>query len=315
MHITLTMITLLGLFTAGEPLLAAVKPVPAPWLRLDGGIGHLKAGPRGKHLAFTDEKGMGLHYMDLRDRKIIRISRQKIGASWMWSPGGFRIFYRELVRTPDHRIESRLQVYDIGRGTSMLLATLPSSSGLLTYDPRDMRLHLMHKKGILNRQIVFPDERLARWQIARRTENGKWVASQKGILRLTWAGFNMRRLDDDGSGVHSFDISPDGSRIAWSTTAGEIHVSRRDEPPVRLGYGRDPVWHPQKPLLIYAAARRVGARVISYDLRLVDHRGSGRYLTKTQSRSERWPRWEKEGRALIYTLAGTTDLYRMELRP
>jgi hypothetical protein len=73
----------------------------------------------------------------------------------------------------------------------------------------------MSSNGIKTRRIYFPDERLARWQVAQRTEKGKWIVTQRGVLWVTQGGFAMRKLEDDGSPIESFDVSPDGSMIAW----------------------------------------------------------------------------------------------------
>ncbi|MGQ4827607.1 hypothetical protein, partial [Enterococcus faecalis] len=95
--------------------------------------------------------------------------------------------------------------------------TMPFPTGYLSLDPRDLRLLLLGPKGIRTKHIYLPGERLARWQIAQRSDFGKWLATQQGILWVTQGGFAMRRLEDDGSGIDSFDIAPDGASLAWAT--------------------------------------------------------------------------------------------------
>jgi hypothetical protein len=121
----------------------------------------------------------------------------------------------------------------------------------------------------------------------------------------------MRRMEaDEESRVSSFDLSPDGHSIAWATVSGKVFMSRDGEEPKFVGYGLDPAWHPVRPLLVYAGARRVGNVAIGYDLRVTDEMGSSRWLGSTEA-AERWPRWVNDGKRLVYARATSTDLYQM----
>jgi len=176
-------------------------------------------------------------------------------------------------------------------------------------------LQLMSLDGIRTKRIYFPGERLARWQVAQRNEPGKFLATQKGIIWVTQGGYAMRRLKDDAAALDSFDISPDGNWIAWATTEGHIYASHNGKTPKLIGFGRDPRWHPEKPLLVYAGARMVGNHVINYDLRVADMKGGGRFLTSTQYSDERWPQWHPKGNQILYTIAKTTDVYLLDFKP
>lgn len=125
----------------------------------------------------------------------------------------------------------------------------------------------------------------------------------------------MVRLDDDGSGVDSFDLSPDGQTIAWATKSKKVYTSKAGEKPTMIGFGRDPAWHPERHLLVYAAARMVGKTPVSFDLRLADSKGSGKFLTSTQFVDERWPQWQSSGHKILYTLDRTTDLFLLDFHP
>lgn len=296
-------------------IFASITPKTKPWYRLEGHTINLKINKSNTHLAYTDQHGMNLRVLELESGKIFQITTHKVGPSFLWSPNGFRLFYRELIRTNKNGIKSSINAFDLSQMKSHTIKTVPSSSGFLSFDPRDFRLHLLYPKGILNHKIVYPNERLAKWQIAQRTEDGKWIATNKGVLWLTQLGFSMQMMKDDKSGVQSFDISPDGRAICWATKRGNIYFSISGKSTHRLGAGQDPTWHPQKKgVLIYAAARKIGNKVINYDLRLTDITGAGRYITTTQYSSERWPRWLKNGKGLVYTLDNTTDIYKVELK-
>lgn len=308
------------LWLAASPATATVKPVTTPFLRGTAALNHMSLDPKGRFLAYIGDDGLGLSVIDIKTRNIFKVTDAQVGGSFFWSPDGFRLFYREQSKTPPtsdgkaatNEVTSVVKAYDCALGRSVVLDEIPMPTGLLTFDPRDLRMHLMSPKGIRTKRIYFPDERLARWQVAQRNEAGKWLATQAGILWVTQGGYAMRRLEDDDTGLDSFDIAPDGDAIAWATKGGKIYMMRSGKPVTMVGYGRDPKWHPEKPRLVYAGARMVGNRAASYDLRVVDGNGTSKWLTSTQHSDERWPHWHPDGNQVIYTMSRTTDVFLVD---
>lgn len=298
---------------ATVPAKAVIKAKPYPWVRLHGEASGIQMDEKGRHLVFTDPKGYNLSFLHIKEKKIYRITRQKVDRSFFLTPDGFRVFYRELVKTENQKVVSVLKAYDIKSHKSVEVDRVEGLTGFLTFDPRDQRFQVMHAQGILSRMIHFPDERLARWQKAQRTEAGKWLATPKGMLWLTHSGFSMRRLEDDQNALQSYDLSPDGSAAVWATEAGQIYFSEMGGKPKKIGDGFDPRWHPVKPLVIFAGLRKVGDKIIGTDIRVANREGEGRWLTFSQSSRERWPLWLHHGKAVVYALEKTTDIYRLEL--
>lgn len=293
------------------------KTVLTPWMRLDDGPSGLRLDHKSKNLAFTNDKGFGLQVLNIETKKVFLVTSEYVGTSYFWAPDGIRLFYREQIRqdAPDKKnytISSNLSAFDTKLGKNILLETVQGPTGLLTFDPRDLRIYLMQKGSILSKRLSFPDDRLARWQIAQRTDNGRWVGTQNGMLWVTQAGFAMRRLADDGSPIESFSLSPDGTTAAWATVLGNIWVSRAGEKPHKLDRGKDPTWHPDKPILLYAGARVVGNTVVNHNIKVSDMKGSSRFLTYTQGTSERWPQWQDQGKKVLYTHEKSTDIFQME---
>ena len=293
----------------------AVRPVTTPFIRGSDALSHMRVDPKGRFIAYVGDSGLGLYLVDLKSKGIFQVSGGQIGASFVWSPDGYRLLYREQSVAADGQISSEVKAYDAALATSVTLDKLAYPTGFLTLDPRDLRLQLLGPQGIHTKRIYFPGQRLARWQIAQRNENGKFLATQQGMLWETQAGFALRRLDDDQSGVESFDISPEGASVAWATKAGRVYISKGGKTPRLIGQGRDPRWHPDKPMLVYSGARMVGNTVIGYDLRLADEDGAGRFLTSTQFVDERWPQWHPRGHQIIYTIAKTTDIFLLDFTP
>jgi hypothetical protein len=293
-----------------------LKTETSPYVRADNPLNHMRLDPKGRFVAYTGDDGLSLSVLNLKSKAIYLVSKAHIGGSFFWSPDGYRLFYRELIKTsPDSPTTSVIKAYDCALSQSVTLDQLPQPTGFLTFDPRDLRFAMLSPSGIRMKRIYFPDERLAKWQVAQRKETGKWLATQGGILWMTQGGLAMRQMEDDRSGVDSFDLSPDGQSIAWSTKSMKVYTSKIGEKPALIGYGRDPSWHPEKHLLVFSGARMVGSTPVSFDIRLADGKGSGKFLTATQYVDERWPQWQPSGSKILYTLAQTTDLFLLDFVP
>lgn len=289
-------------------------PIAEAVLRTEGPLVDMRINADKTAMAFVDQRGQSLRIMDLNTQEVVEVTPHRVGEAFFWSPDSTRLFFRELIRDKD-KISSTLKAFDTVLQKTVTLDTYEGSTGYLTLDPRDYTFYMVHEKGIMSRRLDFPGERFARWQQrAKKTiDQGRFVATQKSVLWLSDLGLTMVDLPDDGSGVESFDISPDGSTIAWATNKAQIFTSHLGETPKNLGPGRDPRWHETRSLLLYSGGRVVGNKVYDYDVRISDLNGNGRYLTNTPSIKERWPQWWTEGTAL-YTREGTTDLWRLPYR-
>ena len=282
---------------------------PKAILRIEGPFVGMRLNPAHTLMAFTDQRGQSLRILDLKSQEIVEVTPHRVGGAYFWSPDGNRLFYRALIRD-GNRITTEIKAYDTYLNQTAAIDTLPGSSGFLTMDPRDYTVYMMHEKGILTRRLDFPGERFSRWQKRQKVDAGRFVATQKSVLWLSDLGLTLTALPDDGTGVDSFDISPDGNSIAWATTSAKIYVSVRGETPKLLARGKDPRWHPFKTLLLYAGAHRIGDKPYDYDIRISDLNGNGHYLTSTASQSERWPQWWGDG-SVIFTAEGSTDLWQI----
>lgn len=302
----------LSLF-GGSMALAVINALPHPWFRLSGEAYNLKMSDYERFLAFTDREGFNLSYLDLKTKKVFLVSNMQVGNSFFFSPDGHRIFYRELLKAANEPVVTVVKAFDTGSKVTQEISRINGSSGPLTFDPRDLRFQLIHPGGILSKVIVFPDERLAKWQLAQRTEQGKWLASVKGILWLTHSGFTMNLLEDDHSGLQSFDISPDGTHCVWSTINGGVYVSQLGNTPKFLTNGYDPKWHPSKNIIVLAGGRMTGKKIVSTDIKVVGMDGNEKWLTNDTSTDKRFPAWTDLGRGVLFSMKDTTDIYQLEI--
>ena len=284
-----------------------------PWIRLNTSINHIKVDPKkGRYMAYSDEKKGALYLLDLKSKKNITVSRKAVDGSFIWSPDGIRLIYREQSRK-EKGVVGALMVFDLFLNKNILLDKLKTQSGFLTFDPRDYKLMLMHEEGVIQKSIKLPDSRLAKWQLKSGDQKGRWVAGKGGIVYLSYTGKSMSKLEDDGSGVQSFQISPDGSKIVWATNKASIYVAKDGKQPRFLDHGKDPKWANSSSKIIYSGARIVGKKVSGFDLKMADLNKNYRWITQTSLSDERWPEILPNG-SIIYTKASSTDLYSMEYK-
>ncbi|MCX6125675.1 MAG: hypothetical protein NTV34_13155, partial [Proteobacteria bacterium] len=283
-----------------------------PWLRTDSGLSFMRRNRDMSLIAYVPIGNSGVRIMDTKNAQVYEATNLPTGGSFFWAPDNTRLFFRELTQV-NGKVRSAVRAWDAALKKSIDVEAIDGSSGLLSFDPRDQRLMLMHDKGIMMRRLLFPDERLAHWQSARRSDKGKWIAAAGGMTFLTQQGFSMEKLADDESGIESFDISPTGNMAVWATNKGKIFASRQGESAKFIDFGRDPQWHPEKELIVFAGARMVGNKASSYDIKIAQLEGPGSFLTTTQARDERWPIWAPKGNSIVYTLTGTTDVFTLKM--
>lgn len=301
---------LVGFPLKATPVLKTVSPQLQVWLRLKEAVTNLRLDQHGRYLAYLPKEGSGLKVLQIKNRYIYRVSKQRVGGSFFWAPAGHRLFYRELHLDKNNKIASTIKVFDVAQRQSHQIESLPSSSGFLTFDPRDLTFRIMYGKGLIKiNKIYYPDNRLAKWQVGQRTQGNQWLATQQAILVVK--GNGTTRLADDRSGISSFMVSPRGQAIIWATNKGNIYLHDSDGKVQFIDRGLDPAWHPQGQRFVYAKAIYIGNQLIDYDLRFADRHGYGRYLTRTRYSRERWPNWL--GEQIVFTREKTMDLFAITL--
>ena len=292
---------------------------PQPVLRLGDSPEMLRLDPKGRFLAFR--QGEKLKVLDLKDSGVHLVGNVPDGPAYTWAPDGFRLLYvntpapTELDQNGKATPTTHIEVFDAALGQSKTVRKLASATGFPTMDPRTLGAYLFTPDGLTTVKLTFPDDRLAKWQIAHRNNGkGKYVATGRGLLWFNGDGTKMIQLEDDGGALESFSVSPDGSAVTWSTVDGYVYRSREGAPAELVDRGRDPAWHPEKNELIYAGARMSGNKISGYDLKVADG-NEKRFITNTPFSDERWPQWHHAGKRIFYTVARTTDLFMVEQKP
>ena len=289
---------------------AAVQPEgPRAVMRLSDSPEMLRLDPKGRFLAFRT--GDAVKVLDLKDSSVETVARKvSPGAAFSWAPDGFRLI---VARDDVGGKGTAIDIFDAALGRSKNVRKIAAATGFPTMDPRTLGAYVFSAEGLTTVQLTFPDDRLAKWQVSerQRTSKGRYVATPKGMLWFEKSGDKMERLEDDGSEIESFAMSPDGSAVAWATVAGYIYRSREGSDPETVDRGRDPSWHPERAELIYAGARMTGEKITGYDLKVAS-KNALRFLTQTPFSDERWPQWRPGGKGVVYTVARTTDIFLLE---
>ena len=114
----------------------AVKAKSTKFVRANHELQHMTVDPKSRFLAYVDGKGMGLYVLDLRDKKIYTVTKSQVGASFFWSPDGYRLFFREASIDKKGAPLSTLKAYDCVLHRSVAIDSLPLRTGYLTFDPR-----------------------------------------------------------------------------------------------------------------------------------------------------------------------------------
>lgn len=312
-HFLATFLFILPFLMLGTKQSQAVQKNNKPWLRLDNSLNYIKADPKkGRYVAYSDKIKGALHILDLKSQKNVMVSDKNIDGSFVWSPDGIRLIYREQVKE-NGKISGNLMVFDMFLNKSIKLDEISSQSGFITFDPRDYRLLLMHEDGVISKSLKLPDSRLAKWQLKTASQKGRWAAGPGGIVYLSPSGHEMKKLTGDGSGVESFDISPNGEKIVWTTNKSAIFYAEDGNEGKFLDVGRDAKWSNSSNQIIYAGAQLIGRKVSGYDIKLSDLHGNKKWITQTPLSMERWPEMLPNG-TVLYTKAASTDLYSLEVK-
>jgi tricorn protease-like protein len=284
------------------------------WLRLSSNIEQSKIDKKGQYLAYVDKLGTALRVVNLKTGDVYLAAKDYVGSSFFWAPDNKRLIYTKLTKSSKGVITTHLIGFDMGNRKNIEIEKITGQSGLVSFDPRDNKFFLMHEKGVMAKAIQMPDSRLARWQARIHGVKGRFVATRNGMTYLTQNGAKLTKLEDDNSGIESFDISADGSAVVWSTNLGQVYTSKLGGGPQFIDYGRDPKWHPTRQLIVYSGAHMVGRKVSGYDIKISNLAGENSWLTNDSYLNQRWPVWVPGQNKVIYTKADTSDLYMLEFK-
>lgn len=294
--------------------LAVVKPKKEPFLRFSGPLHHPAISKDNQYLAFQSADEMGLKVVDLKTREVVTVTDHKVSPGFFWAPGGFRLIYEENYLNESHQAQSEIKAYDRKLDKSIAIRKSDGAHHWLSFDPRDYRFYFTHKGEIIPYQLKYPGKRLSAWHLKMQSKKGYWVVGKSKVIWATHKGVTTKIVSSGNTPIHSFDISPDGLSIVWSNSKEKVFLSEEGKKPRLIGFGLDPKWHPKGTHFVYAHARKLGHKVVDHDIRIVNRRGFGRFLTRTFGVDERYPIWLNHQSSLLYTPFKSTDIFEMSFK-
>lgn len=287
----------------------ALEVITDPWLRVRDDIESLKINTGATAIVYESKAKPGLIHLNTYTRKYMTITNDFVNGAYLWSPDGFRIFYRAL-ENHDSKITSVIKSFEIKTKKTDIIKKIDGPTGFLVYGINTREMQIMTPDGIQSFAIDYknetkkPDPKL-------RTNN--WIVTNKSILWYDTQLKKLKTVHNTEQDIKSFSLSNDLNKIAWSTADSRVYLSEKGLEAVYLSRGKDPQWHPFKPLLIYASARMLGSKIRDYDLRIVDIKQKNqKYLTNTPATEEVAPEWHPKGDKILYTKNRTTDIYLMQ---
>ncbi|MBP9708157.1 MAG: hypothetical protein KBD78_10960 [Oligoflexales bacterium] len=289
----------------------------APWLRLNGEIEQLKLSPNGRYLAYISSYPDGLFILDSETREIFQISKYKLNNAFVWSPEGFRLFFREVFHSAkNNSVLSELKSFDVILKATVSIQKFPKQSSFLTLDPVHDVINTAHRNGIASHKLIYPSRRQQAWQKALAGHQKSWVVAANGILIVDPSDQkNPQKLKlPDSLPIDNFAISPRGDFLVWQSTNLNLFMSDLNGKIKILGKGRDPSWHSEKNIIIYSAPRYVGNKVRDYDLKMHSISGVSKFITQTAHQIERFPSWNHLTNSVVFSVENSTDIFSLKIR-
>jgi len=284
-----------------------------PWIRVNSEVSQLKFNEKKQLLAFVESAGNNLRILNLSNGETYLVTSEYVGNSFFWAPDHTRLIFTSAAKTKDGS-RTKLAAFDMGNKKVVNIDEIQGETGSVSFDPRDNKFFLMHRKGVITKELLMNESRLAKWQSRKVPKSGRFIATPGGIAFMKENGSGLGTLKDDNSGVESFEISADGTNIVWATKSGKIFYSEMGAEPIFMDYGRDPKWHPSRKILLYSGAHRVGRLNSGFDLKISDLEGKKTWLTSDSYARQRWPVWLPKANKILYTKDSTTDLYLMDFK-
>lgn len=287
----------------------ALEVITEPWLRVRDDIDSLKINTSATALLFETKAKPGLRYLNTYTRKYFSVTDDYVNGSYLWSPDGFRVFYRSLINSKE-KVTSIIKSFEIKTKKTEIIKTIDGPTGYLVYGTNTKEMQIMTPEGIQSFKIDYKNQP-KNYEANLKTNN--WIVTNKSILWYDNASNSLKTVQTTEEEISSFSLSNDLGRIAWSTAKNKVYLSEQGSPASYLGRGRDPRWHPFKPLLVYAAARMLGSQIRDYDLRIIDMKyRAQKFLTNTPATEEIAPEWHPKGDKILFTKNKTTDIYLMQ---
>ena len=302
-----SLIFLLLSFAFSPAQTVSVKSVEPLTTAQDGIFSFPQFSRDGTKIIFTTPSHKGLYIMDIKERKIIRLSNEPGAGYQPWINGdGSEVIYRTYQLEKGRRFYSLIKFNTNALQKKVLenhVRSLSTPQYLNQGEVGYIKSRTLLKKIealSLNKKVI------SHWETLVLIENRKLALFMDGQKKI---------LQPAGPGSYIWpEIAPDGRRLLFKKLGDSCYISDlQGKIILSLGNIDAPHWSPDGEWIVYMADKDDGYRLTASEIHLI--RSDGRKnitLTHTNDVIELYPRWGKDNNTIIFCSA-KGQIFLMEL--
>lgn len=291
MGIFIGVLSLLSTVAIAEQISAKGEPI-ALTMRGDYYMGP-KWSPDGEQIAAAGASYTGLYLFDFPTGSMKVLSNAySAGYEFSWSHDGSHIAAK-ISQFNNMRRSHTLVTINVADGSQEDITTPRSTmSGRPRWSADDSYLYLTFAER-------FESFRLN--EVSRSIPDQDHLYVKEGRFQVRSNSVDNLRFEDQER-LYSYAISPDGSRIAYSTSGQELWIADiSGENRMSLGRGMSPSWSPDGTWISCMFNEDDGHSITSSDIYLVKADGTIRTnLTNSTDKIEMNPQWSPDGDWIVY---------------
>ncbi len=260
--------------------------------------------PAGDQVAAAGPSYTGLYLIDFPTGNSHQISNAySAGYGFAWSHAGTRIASR-ISSYENKRRTNTLVSYNLDDGTVEILSEPRTRmSGTPLWSSNDSHIYLTNSE-------TFESFSTDNKNHESLNEALLYVKNSQ-IIRIATAKAEENAVFTDQGRVTSYAVSPDGSRIVYSTSGQHLWIANSDgNERHSLGSGIAPSWAPDGEWIVFMFTEDDGHAILNSDLYLVKADGTARKnITNTSNQLEMHPHWSPDGSWIVFDTEGRGQLF------
>ncbi|MEA3285767.1 MAG: hypothetical protein U9Q77_00120 [Candidatus Marinimicrobia bacterium] len=260
--------------------------------------------PNGDQVAAAGPSYTGLFLIDFPSGVAIQLSNAySAGYGFAWSHSGTRIASR--IAHFDNMLRTNTLVSFNTEDYSTQLISEPRTrmTGTPLWSTTDSHVYLTNADK-------FESFHANNSRTTSLSESLFYVKDGQLLHRDT-AGNNDRTLPVNQDNITSYAVSPDGSRIVYSTSGQKLWIANSDGSGQHsLGSGIAPDWSPDSKWIVFMLTEDDGHTMLGSELYLLDTDTETRLnISNTPDQLEMHPDWSPDGSWIVFDTEGRGQLF------